>query len=683
MELNERSNKILHELVVNPKITSTTLEKKYDLTRRQLGYSFSKINNWLESHNLPEIERTRQGQFIIDRAIFAQVNGEQKLTFETTVLSERQRVHLIILMLLSREELSLNHFTYELDFSKNTILNDLKQVQSFLDPYRVSIKYTRKTGYLLEGKEFQIRRVLIKAVYELMTHTGESKVKELAALSAEQLTRFKKQIGQLEDELNIQFTDEKLEIMPYILALILRRMERGFVITNFPQKHKDVSSTKEYELVGQVFESIEIPEAERLFMTLHLLTTNVYRSEELTDDDAMSDLVPVIEQMLQLFEKSACIHFQNREQLVDKLFQHIRPAYYRIKYGLTETQVIQDSIADELKEIHHLVKRSVGPLERFIRTKIPDNEAAYVTMLIGGWMTRQGESIEKKVKAIVVCPQGVSVSRLLFNQLTELFPEFVFLDSLSKREYMEYELDCDLVFSTIPLEGKENEKVIVCQAILNHDDRLRLRKQVMMEVQGYVLNDIHVDHLMDIIRNYTTIHDERVLVEELNSYVHSNEESSIKQSVERRALHLDQLIPIDHIKLRSYVGSWEEAVEIASEPLVKKGYVEQRYVDTMVHHMERDPYIIIAPHLAIPHAAPEDGVNKTGMSQLKVEQGVSFNEEETVHVIVVIAAEDKKKHMNGLMQLMNLAGAEQDRSSLIQAEEAEDVHQLIRAYSTE
>lgn len=683
MELNERSNKILHELVVNPKITSTTLEKKYDLTRRQLGYSFSKINNWLVSHNLPEIERTRQGQFIIDRSIFARVNGEHKPTYETTVLSERQRVHLIILMLLSREELSLNHFTFELDFSKNTILNDLKQAQAFLDPYGVTIKYFRKSGYLLEGKEFQIRRVLIKAIYELLMNTGESKVQELALLSSEQLTKFKQQIEKLEDELKIQFTDEKIEMMPYILALILRRIERGFVISNFPLKHKDVSSTKEYQLVGEIFGSIDIPEEDRLFVTLHLLTTNVYRSEELMDIEFMSDLVPVIEQMLQHFEKSACIYFQNREQLVDKLFQHIRPAYYRIKYGLTEAQVIQDSITDELKEIHHLVKRSIGPLERFIGTEIPDNEVSYVTMLIGGWMTKQGESIEKKVKAIVVCPQGVSVSRLLFNQLTELFPEFIFLDSLSKREYMEYELDYDLVFSTIPLESKEDETVIVCQAFLNHDDRLRLRKQVMMEVQGYILNDIHVDHLMDIIRNHTTIHNEKELVEELNSYIHSDEESSIKQSLERRALHLDQLLPFHHITVKEAVDSWEEAIQIASRPLVERGYVEQRYVDTMVYQMERDPYIIIAPHFAIPHAAPEDGVIKAGMSLLKVQQGVSFNDEEKVHVIVVIAAEDKKKHMNGLMQLMNLAGSERDRTRLIQAEGTEEIHQLIQAYSTE
>ncbi|MFP3490949.1 transcription antiterminator BglG, partial [Staphylococcus sp. SIMBA_130] len=76
----------------------------------------------------------------------------------------------------------------------------------------------------------------------------------------------------------------------------------------------------------------------------------------------------------------------------------------------------------EFKELHHLVKRSIGPLAELIGDDIPESETTYVTMLIGGWMNRQGESIEEKIKAVVVCPQGVSVSKLMFNELKELFP---------------------------------------------------------------------------------------------------------------------------------------------------------------------------------------------------------------------------------------------------------------------
>ncbi|WP_232324836.1 PTS sugar transporter subunit IIA [Halobacillus mangrovi] len=187
---------------------------------------------------------------------------------------------------------------------------------------------------------------------------------------------------------------------------------------------------------------------------------------------------------------------------------------------------------------------------------------------------------------------------------------------------------------------------------------------------------------MDIIRNHTSIKDEKALVEELHSYVHRDEESSIKQSVQSKDIHLDDLLPAEHISIKESVPSWEEAIRLASKPLVRNGYVESRYVEAMVHQA-RDPYIVIAPHLAIPHAAPEDGVKKVGMSLLKVEEGVSFTAEETVHIIVVISAVDKKKHMHALMQLMNLAGSQKDRNRIIESNDFKEIQDLIQTYSTE
>src|SRR5690625_1084330 len=129
MQLDKRSSKLFDELMSNPGINSKELEEKYDLTRRKLGYSFNKINDWLLMKNLPEIERTRQGHFIIDQSLITKMSDEQEIDLsDMNILSESQRVYMIMLMLLSsEEELSLNHFTSELDVSKNTILKDLER----------------------------------------------------------------------------------------------------------------------------------------------------------------------------------------------------------------------------------------------------------------------------------------------------------------------------------------------------------------------------------------------------------------------------------------------------------------------------------------------------------------------------------------------------------------------------
>ncbi|GAA3324679.1 hypothetical protein GCM10020331_053520 [Ectobacillus funiculus] len=71
MQLDDRSNCLLQEVITNPGIKNKDLEeKKYGLSRRQIGYSFDKINDWLEINNLPRIERTRQGLFIVNPILF-------------------------------------------------------------------------------------------------------------------------------------------------------------------------------------------------------------------------------------------------------------------------------------------------------------------------------------------------------------------------------------------------------------------------------------------------------------------------------------------------------------------------------------------------------------------------------------------------------------------------------------
>jgi transcriptional antiterminator/mannitol/fructose-specific phosphotransferase system IIA component (Ntr-type) len=660
------------------------LEKKYNLTRRQLGYSINKMNEWLMTKDLPVIERTRQGHFIIDQEVFTSLTGDEKEpSITTAVLPEKQRVYLIILMLLSyEEELSLNHFTSELAVSKNTILSDMKQVQSFLDEHHLLIRYSRKSGYVLEGKEFQIRKLLINVTYLLLqNHGGTMILKNLAKIEESEVNEFMKRIEKIESTLNLKFTDEKIATMPYIFILILKRIQNGRILQSFSIKYENLSNTKEYQATEEIFRHTndEIPVEERLFCTLHLLTSNVYWSEYLTEADTIPNLVPAIATMLQLFEKSTCIYFQNKEQLLNNLLQHIKPAYYRIKYHLTDTIEIHESLSKEFKELHHLIKRCIGPLEKLIGSKVPESETAYITMLIGGWMRKQGDSIEKKIKAIVVCPQGVSVSGLMFNELRELFPEFVFLDSLSVRGFQEYELDYDIVFSPTFLET--DKKLFVSKAFLGRDEKYRLRKQVMLELYGYIPNDINVNHLIDIIRNHTVIKNEKELTRDLQSYINREEESSVKHTVKNLDSHLHEFILPDYITTRKSVGSWEEAIRISSEPLIQKGHIEPKYVEAMLHRTSEDPYIVIGSNIAIPHAAPEEGVNEVGMSLLKLEDGVTFTSEYKINLIIVIAAVDKQKHIHALMQLMKLAGSESDRNRVIQSDSVEEIHEIIKSYS--
>ncbi|MCM3714136.1 BglG family transcription antiterminator [Alkalihalobacillus oceani] len=685
MALNERSQKILNELARNPNVTSALLVKKYQLSRRQLGYTIKQINAWLKEEELPEIERTRQGHFVVDHSVFAKINREHVPGEQETVqfLTEEQRVYLILLMLISsKEELSLLHFHSELGYSKNTILSDLKQVHHYAGEYGLSVRYSRKSGYLLEGNELHIRRLLVRVTNFIFgIHSGKKLFMATASIEQAEIDQLNKQIEKVESELAIKFTDEKLQVMPYVFLLVLRRIENGCLLEPFPDCYQELAETREYEATKEIFRSgSEAPIQERLFITLHLLTSNIHWSE-VKGDPVIPQLQAAIADMLRQFEQSACVYFQERELLFKKLLQHIKPAYYRIKYQLAEIDEVKESFSQEYQELLHLVRRSIGPLEKVIGAKMPDVEVMYITMLIGSWMTRQGESIEKKVKAIVVCPQGVSVSRLMFQELSGLFPEFIFLDSLSMREFYEYHLSYDIVFSQTKLETEK--PLYLTKTFLGREERQRLKQQVMQDLHGYSPNEINLDYVIDIVRNYTKIEDEKGLKKELGYYLFQNQQQVAAIDRGDEKVSLRELIRPGHISLRHSAPSWEDALRLAAEPLVRGGVVEERYVEALVRNPVRDPYIIIAPGLAIPHAAPEEGAREVGMSLLRLQKPVAFTAEEDVQLMIVIAAVDKQQHIRALRQLFKLAASEKDRKRLIEANTVAEIYDMIEMYSSD
>ncbi|MEC0304512.1 PTS sugar transporter subunit IIA, partial [Terribacillus saccharophilus] len=114
--------------------------------------------------------------------------------------------------------------------------------------------------------------------------------------------------------------------------------------------------------------------------------------------------------------------------------------------------------------------------------------------------------------------------------------------------------------------------------------------------------------------------------------------------------------------------------------LLDKGIIEKRYIDAMIKGCEEDPYIVIGPGIAIPHASPEDGVVRTGMSLLKIKNGVQYLNHR-IHIIVVIAAKDKKEHIHALMQLMKLSKSEADMKALINGTTIPEMKQIIQQYS--
>ncbi|MDP1188982.1 PTS sugar transporter subunit IIA, partial [Klebsiella pneumoniae] len=85
------------------------------------------------------------------------------------------------------------------------------------------------------------------------------------------------------------------------------------------------------------------------------------------------------------------------------------------------------------------------------------------------------------------------------------------------------------------------------------------------------------------------------------------------------------------------MDSWENAVRLAAEPLQMQGYIAGSYIEAILQsHKELGPYNVLAPGLAMPHARPEQGVLRNGLSLLLIKEGGSFGSSENDPLSVVI-----------------------------------------------
>ncbi|MCK2000519.1 PTS sugar transporter subunit IIA [[Brevibacterium] frigoritolerans] len=131
---------------------------------------------------------------------------------------------------------------------------------------------------------------------------------------------------------------------------------------------------------------------------------------------------------------------------------------------------------------------------------------------------------------------------------------------------------------------------------------------------------------------------------------------------------LGELLKNDMVQFQKEVRNWEEAIEVASMPLLKNNYIEESYVRAMIRNVkEFGPYIVLLPHIAMPHSRPEDGVSKLGVSILITEKDVLFPNEKVANVFIVLAAVDSTSHLELLSQLMELLSSEEKVQTLIEA----------------
>lgn len=142
---------------------------------------------------------------------------------------------------------------------------------------------------------------------------------------------------------------------------------------------------------------------------------------------------------------------------------------------------------------------------------------------------------------------------------------------------------------------------------------------------------------------------------------------------------LIDFIPENFIKVTKNVKNFEEAVRSAGEILLDNGMIKESYIEKMIEVAKTQKYIVIAPHIAMPHARPEDGVIKNGMSMLYLKEGVDFGHSthDPVKVVFALAGKSHDSHLELLSKLCEVLDDEVFVKNLLNAQSKEQIIGLL------
>lgn len=139
---------------------------------------------------------------------------------------------------------------------------------------------------------------------------------------------------------------------------------------------------------------------------------------------------------------------------------------------------------------------------------------------------------------------------------------------------------------------------------------------------------------------------------------------------------LKELLTIDRINRIKSVASWEEAIKIASAPLVKDKSIEKEYIYEMINSINKyGSYIVITDDLALPHARPGVYVNEVSLSLLYIEEGIKIDKE-LIHTIIVLATKDKNSHID-ILQELSLLLLDNETGAILKSGNIKNIYDLI------
>lgn len=515
MEINGRMGYILRKMLESAeKIYVTDIVTGLKGTKRSFYYDIEKLNAWLKYTGLGVI-RASGGCCILDtpdRRRLSELLETQTSYFFSA--DERMMLELVYIA-LDVDTVSIEKLRQHFDVSKNTVLADIKRQKETLRAHGLDIKFTPQRGYYIDGGEFLIRNFISAQVDAIKSNRTRRQVKEILQKSLAAVTgrdvNFHAQvvaaIRRYAQNIRTHFVESFVEHAACMVMAAAIRCRQGAHFHIASQEKATIKKTSEYLNVLEMAqtmaaEGVMVCGEENYYITILFLGMKNFDFDvKVSADGFVND---VANRFIVNFERNANLKIREKEQLKTRLILHLKPMYYRLKYGIRVENPLLGDIKAMYGDVFSLTEKSMKEIGGEIERIITEEEIAYLVMYIESHFNElqcEKTGDYRKNSILIVCGAGVSTSVFIRTQLMELMGnQFAFeLCSVSQFERKKIETYL-MIISTVRFPALPNTTVYV-GAILSDRDK----EMILGQLNPYkiaVESPFSLHDLMAIIKKH-------------------------------------------------------------------------------------------------------------------------------------------------------------------------------------
>ena len=631
------------------------IQDQLDISRRTVYYIVNKINDVFYDLRMEPINNKRgQGYYL---------TSNQKKVVDSILhsdgtlqnLSPDERVHyLICWMMYPKANIHIENIMELFDISRNSVFNDLKDLKSEIEKYDVSLYFDIKNGYMINGQVFSKRALLL---YYLKILLKKIHYKSIEFLDVSEVETFYSRLQQISLKMHNEYDDYNLLAIACLLNIVHYVDEKfDFSILEL----RDLEKTEELHMIDKYFQDLNVHE--RLYLTIHLLGSKAGSVIRLDDSQRDIQLFELALHLVDLFERQTSCDISEKNELVNSLYMHFKLSMYYYQLSIQISNTLLEDVKENYGNLYQMIKNLCESMDDEFPFILTDSEISYITMHFGGHLKQVQGKFYALIRVLIVCPSGISTSTLLKREVEDLYANVTVIAATAAENIAQYKENIDFIVSTIDLDT--DIPWIKVNAILTKDDKSKIASMMSLNMQTYKLNKDNFSGLFSIIQKYVDPTQMKNLKKDVYDYF--REGNLIVDVVEEKQLRLKDIMYRDHLIRIDKDIMWDEAIRLASVPLLKANIITENYINEMIV-LVRDygPYIVIKNRIAIAHAKTEAGANALGTALLINKKNIQFEDDLNIHYLFVISSSNPKEHLQILKDISMLASDDIDLNALL------------------